>query len=228
MEDTTPPEITSAPGDQTLEATSPAGAIATFNFAATDVVDPAPSLSCDATSGAVFPFGPTPVSCTATDASGNSSVAMFTITVQDTMDPMITAAPPSATVEATGPSGASVTWFFDATDAADPALDLSCTPPQGVFGIGVTPVVCTATDDSGNSSSISFSITVEDTMPPEFQGLPLDDISVPADLPAGAVVNYDLPTAEDLVDTAVTRQLCAGVWLDLPVGEYAGELHRGG
>lgn len=203
VEDTTAPDITSAPGNQTIEATSPAGATAVFDFQATDLVDPAPALSCDASSGAVFPIGATAVTCTATDASGNSAIATFTITVEDTAAPIITAAPPDATFEATGPAGATVSWIFDAVDVADPAPALSCAPPQGVFAIGVTPVLCTATDAYGNASSVAFQITVQDTTPPTFTGLPLADLSVPATLPTGAVVTFPLPAAEDLVDTDV-------------------------
>ncbi|MGB5210434.1 MAG: HYR domain-containing protein [Gammaproteobacteria bacterium] len=217
--DTTPPQITSAPGNQTLEATSPAGAIAVFDFQATDVVDAVPSLSCDAMSGSTFPIGVTPVSCTATDSSGNSSVAMFSITVQDSIAPVITAAPPDATVEASSAAGATVSWVFMAVDNADPAPALSCTPAQGVFAIGTTPVVCTATDASGNSSSIGFQVTVQDTTPPEFLGLPLADISVPADLPAGAVVTYAQPAAQDLVDNYVTVTCLPASGSTFPLGD---------
>ncbi|MGB5622549.1 MAG: HYR domain-containing protein, partial [Gammaproteobacteria bacterium] len=116
-------------------------------------------------------------------------------------------------------AGATVSWVFDAVDVADPAPALSCTPPQGVFAIGVTPVVCSAVDAYGNASSVAFQITVEDTTSPAFTGLPLPDISVPATLPAGAVVTFSLPAAEDLVDTSVDVSCLPASGSTFPLGD---------
>ena len=68
---------------QTVEATSSAGAVATFAPTAVDLVDGAVAVSCDAGSGDVFPFGPTTVGCTASDAAGNVTLSpSITVTVQ--------------------------------------------------------------------------------------------------------------------------------------------------
>jgi hypothetical protein len=48
---------------------------------ATDLVDPTPKTVCVPPSGSVFAVGVTTVSCTATDASGNSATSSFTVTV---------------------------------------------------------------------------------------------------------------------------------------------------
>lgn len=84
--DSMPPTI-AIPPDQTLEATSLAGAVATFVVTATDTVDPNPTVTCEPTSGSMFPRGTTIVTCTAMDASGNTSSGSFNITVIDTTPP---------------------------------------------------------------------------------------------------------------------------------------------
>ena len=79
--DTTPP-VLSLPADETVEATGPTGAVVSFAATAKDDVDPSPTVSCTPPSGSMFAIGTTTVSCTATDASGNSATGSFTITVK--------------------------------------------------------------------------------------------------------------------------------------------------
>ena len=53
----------------------------TFAATATDNCDPSPTVTCSPASGSGFPIGTTTVTCTATDASGNSSLpCSFTVT----------------------------------------------------------------------------------------------------------------------------------------------------
>jgi len=51
--DTTPP-VLSLPGNRVLEATGPAGAVATFSATATDAVDGSRPVTCMPASGATF------------------------------------------------------------------------------------------------------------------------------------------------------------------------------
>jgi hypothetical protein len=165
--DRTAPEIETVP-DITVEATSPAGALVTFSSPdATDTVDPSPVVVCAPASGSVFPLGPTPVECTATDAAGNEASSTFTVTVEDTTPPVIETNP-DITAEATSFAGAVVTFGTPAaTDIADPAPVVVCNPPSGAtFPLGTTVVTCTATDASGNEASSVFNVTVVDTTPP--------------------------------------------------------------
>src|SRR5262249_11210631 len=83
VKDTTAPGPT-APSDRTPGATGAAGAPVTYTATATDVADPAPTVSCLPASGSTFPLGATTVNCTATDHSGNTSTASFHVTVKDT------------------------------------------------------------------------------------------------------------------------------------------------
>jgi hypothetical protein len=61
-------------------AKSPSGATANFTVSADDNFE-VKSFDCDHLSGAVFPVGKTPVTCTATDTAGNSSSASFNVSV---------------------------------------------------------------------------------------------------------------------------------------------------
>ncbi len=71
-EDTTPPVLT-VPPTITVDANSPQGAEVNYEAVADDDTDPTPVVSCVPPSGSVFPIGSTTVTCTATDASGNTS-----------------------------------------------------------------------------------------------------------------------------------------------------------
>ena len=83
-EDTTPPQIDGCE-DRTVPAQSAAGAVVEYEWiTVTDDVDPDPTVEFDPPSGSELPLGDTPVTATATDASGNSSVGYFTVTVAKT------------------------------------------------------------------------------------------------------------------------------------------------
>src|SRR5262249_27702794 len=80
--DTTPPAFV-APSDLVVRATGPGGAAVTLPaIAATDLVDPTPSVVTDHDSGTFAP-GTTAVTVTATDASGNTRIATFNVIVVD-------------------------------------------------------------------------------------------------------------------------------------------------
>ena len=116
VKDTTAPVIT-AP-NMTVEATQSTGwKVGTFAATATDAVGPV-TLTYSKSVGTVLPFGTTSVTVTAKDGAGNTSTATFTVLVQDTTPPVITA--PDMTVEATSPAGAKVTLSPTATDAVGP------------------------------------------------------------------------------------------------------------
>jgi len=88
VQDVTAPVLT-LPASQTLEATSPNGAIATFSATALDNVDGSVAVSLVPASGSMFPLGTTTVNATATDSSNNTATGSFTITVHDTTAPVI-------------------------------------------------------------------------------------------------------------------------------------------
>lgn len=199
--DTTSPVVT-VPGPITVEATAPNGATVTFAPTADDIVDGAIVPDCTPASGSVFALGSHQVDCTATDVAGNISVpASFSVTVVDTTPPAITV-PATTTAEATGASGASVTYSASATDLVNGSVAPSCLPSSGsTFPIGDTTVTCTASDLTGNSDSASFTVSVVDTTAP---GITVPSaVTAEATGPSGSSVTYSA-SATDLVDGPVT------------------------
>jgi len=196
--DATQPNIT-VPGNMTVEATGPSGAVVNFTATATDSVDPSVLPVCVPPSGSTFPLGTTNVTCTATDDAGNSRTGNFNVTVVDTTPPALTL-PANITEEATGPSGKVVTFSATATDLVDGARPVTCVPPSGsTFPIATTTVNCSASDTRGNTANSSFTVTVQDTTPPTLT-LP-SNITQEATGPAGNAVTYSA-SATDLVDGA--------------------------
>jgi hypothetical protein len=197
----TAPTLT-LPADQTVEATGPTGAVVTYTATANDVQDGALTPICSPASGSTVPLGVTQVNCSVTDSGGLATSGMFNVTVVDTTAPTLNL-PANITSEATGPSGAVVTYTATATDAVDPTPTVSCTPASGsTFPLDVTTTVnCTATDAHGNSATGSFTVKVVDTTPPTLT-LPAN-ITTQATGNSQAAVTYTA-TATDLVDGSVS------------------------
>jgi len=78
VEDTTPPTL-SMPAGVTEEATSAAGAAVTFSVSASDLVDGPVAVVCAPVSGSTFAVGDTTVTCSATDAAGNTGAGSFVV-----------------------------------------------------------------------------------------------------------------------------------------------------
>ena len=67
----------------------------------------------------------------------------------------------NATVKATSPDGAVVSYTATAVDNVDGPSGVTCTPASGtVFKVGTTTVTCTSVDKKGNSRSVVLVITV--------------------------------------------------------------------
>ena len=81
--DTTAPTLVGLPSDVTATTSDTSGRTVTYDPpTATDTVDASPRLACAPESGSRFAVGTTNVTCTATDASGNSSSGTFLVTVR--------------------------------------------------------------------------------------------------------------------------------------------------
>jgi hypothetical protein len=204
--DTTPPVVT-VPANILQEATSAAGAAVSFSASATDTVAGTLTPTCTPASGTTFPLGATTVKCSATDGF-NTGQSSFTVTVRDTTSPVVTV-PPNVVREATGPSGAVVTFPpASAIDLVAGSLPAACTPTSGAtFPLGTTTVVCSASDGT-NTGTGSFTVTVRDTTPPVITGTP-GNIAVFGGT-GGVVVTYALPTAFDIV-SGVRTVTCSPV-----------------
>src|SRR5206468_2865001 len=127
---------------------------------------PGVTISCNPPTGSSFSTGTTPVTCTAIDAAGNTSTCTFTVTVNETEPPVLVC--PANVVTNTAPGQcAQVVGYAPVASDNCPSVTVSCNPPTGSgFGSGATPVTCTATDAASNSSSCSFTVTVNDMEPP--------------------------------------------------------------
>ena len=82
--DTTAPTLRGVPSDIAVTTSEASGRTVSFTDpTATDAVDPSPSVGCDPESGWLFPVGTTEVTCTASDAHGNTSdSSTFRVTVR--------------------------------------------------------------------------------------------------------------------------------------------------
>jgi len=202
--DTTAPVVT-VPSSITAAAAGPAGVTVTFSALATDSVSGSLATACAPASGSLFPLGTTSVTCSATDAKGNTGSSVFTVTVRDMTAPAVSV-PGSIVAEAAGPGGANVAFSASATDAVSGGLSATCAPASGsLFPLGATTVSCSATDPAGNTGSNSFTVTVRDTTAPTLT-LPAP-ITVAATSASGATVTFTA-TATDKVGGAITP-VCA-------------------
>ena len=150
--------------DETVEATSAAGAIANYTSpATTDAIDGAGVATCSPASGSFFNFGNTTVTCNAMDSNGNPATeTSFVVHVVDTTAPVI-ATHTDLSVITNNNLGTIVTYTSPSTaDIVDGSGSASCSPASGsFFPVGSTLVTCSATDAHGNSAQpVTFSVQV--------------------------------------------------------------------
>lgn len=95
--------------------------------------------------------------------------------------------PHDSIVETSGPYGRTVMYRVNASDIVDGTLNAICNPiSNSTFSLGETKVTCRAVDKSGNVTTQSFTIRVEDNTPPE---------TIIASASAGIVGNIELNTS---------------------------------
>ncbi len=147
-----------------------------YDFRFTPNGGPLASLFCGNISVQVVSANSTFNNVFTTNFNGQAKV---TIGSEDTTPPMIVC-PTNITAQChytNGLAGAYVSYPTPVvTDNCDPNPTVVCTPPSGSFFALPPPpanstnyvVTCVASDASGNTNECSFTITVQDTMPPEF------------------------------------------------------------
>jgi len=169
VQDDTPPVLT-PPSSETVEQTSLDGTPVILGTAtATDNCEGAVTLSDDAPD--VYPLGETIVTFSAVDASGNMTEEKVTVTVLDTTPPTQTNIPENVTLEQETLHGTAYDIGMpQVSDICDAEPDLVSDAPD-VYPLGRTEVVFTATDDSGNVSTASTWVTVEDTTAPVLESV---------------------------------------------------------
>ena len=173
------PVIIACPSDTTV-STDPLICGAVVNWTLPTASDNCPGVTLTSThnSGDLFPTGTTTVTCTATDAAGNTATCSFDVTVTDTEAPVFTNCPSDIAVDNDpGICGAIVNWTAPtAADNCSAVTLVSNYNPGDLFPTGTAVVTYTATDAMGNSFTCSFDVTVNDVEEPVISGL--SDISV--------------------------------------------------
>ena len=172
-------------------------------------------------SGSTFLIGETIITYEITDLQGNSSTCSFTVIVNDEEDPEITC---PADISITLPDGdceGIVNYALPIANDNCGIADLSLTEgfeSGELFPVGTTLVTYVTTDDTGNTASCSFNVTLTENVTPV--------IDCPTDIEVdndpglcGAIVNYTPPIGVDNCDgatTALTAGLVTGS--EFPVG----------
>ncbi|MEZ4756759.1 MAG: HYR domain-containing protein [Flavobacteriales bacterium] len=178
--DVTAPIITSCPNTVTLTVPN-AGDVAipytypvpTSNDCGTVVAE----LITGLMPGENFPVGETEVRWRISDASGNFSECLFTVTVGSNDAPQLSC-PTLPPVPATGASCSAVVNYtppvaVDLQDGNIPAsLAAGSLPPGSTFPLGNSLVTYSAQDADGNTATCSFTVTVVDNIAPVFDNCP--------------------------------------------------------
>lgn len=164
-DDTTPPVMLCPTNVLKLVSIGEGSANVDFTTSATDNLDPAPAVNCEPPSGSIFLVGTTLVHCTARDIYSNTNQCSFTVTVEvlppDTTPPTLSCPGYLLTMVVAGQDSAPVSFVVNASDERDPAPSVICNPASGSeFPLGVTTVICTATDAAGNASQCALSVAV--------------------------------------------------------------------
>lgn len=123
----------------------------------------APTVTLSNTSFSCANRGVNQVVLTATDASGNVSTAVKTVTVVDNAAPVLATVPTNRIV---GLCNAAVNYTYSVTDNCGFTVTRTAGLPSGSsFPAGVTTVTHVFADASGNSVNHSFTVTVVDGSP---------------------------------------------------------------
>ena len=206
VQDTTAPEFSFVPADYTVECSDEMpmdDATASDNCGEVTIEVSSETTAGDAAGNYVIVR-----TFTATDDAGNSASATQTITVQDTTAPEFTFVPADYTVECSDEMP-----MDDATAAdncGEVTIEVSSETTAGdAAGNYVIVRTFVATDDAGNSSSVTQTITVQDTTAPEFTFVPAD---------------YTVECSDEMpMDDATASDNCGEVTIDVTSETTAGD-----
>lgn len=178
VEDKTPPTLSGCPNDISV-VISGVNCDTILNWPAPLAIDNCPNISLSSlpASNTPFPAGAsTVVTYTAKDGSGNTATCSFNVSVQEKRPPTFSNCPSNFLLQNVDPCTAIPAWtaFPSAVDnCSSVVIDSSDYRPGDVFPVGVTIVTITATDESGNVDTCSFSVNVIG-IPPGFTKIPED------------------------------------------------------
>ncbi|MEZ4892512.1 MAG: HYR domain-containing protein [Saprospiraceae bacterium] len=174
----------------------------TYNSPTARANCPSVTQTAGLSSGSSFPVGVTTNIFKVTDADNTTSTCSFTVTVNDTEDPVITC-PPSQTLDCGTPLPS---YSGSITDNCPGPYSQTQTPAAGTPISGSIPVTLTATDAHGRQGSCSFTVTSTDI------GVPIifcpSNVSQNSSSAAcGANISYPAPTTSDDCGVSSVSQL---------------------
>lgn len=210
VNDTVRPAINECPGNITLVANSNCQAVANWTA-------PTSADNCSATTlrsthrpGETFTVGTTPVTYTATDASGNTAVCTFDVVVVDNASPVISGCVNADIVALANPScQANVSWTDPVVEGCGTVTLTSNHKRGDIFQLGTTEVIYTATDESGNSTSCKFNVVVKDQSAPVFTNS-FTEVNARASASCDAIVNWVEPSITDCGSVTVNKSHRSG------------------
>jgi uncharacterized repeat protein (TIGR01451 family) len=212
VNDTTAPMI-SCPAN-IVTSNDPGSCSATVNpgtATATDNCDSTPTIvgtrSDNQPLNAPYPKGTTIITWSATDDAGNTSSCNQSVTVNDTEAPTISCPANITKNNDPGVCGAVVTYTAPVGSDNCPGATTAQTaglPSGSTFPVGTTTNTFEVTDSSGNKTSCSFTVTVNDVEKPVIS-CPSSQTLEPT-CPSGAVGNWTAPVGTDNCPGAVTTR----------------------
>src|ERR1051325_9604337 len=138
---------------------------------------------------------------TATDACGNSTNRVQTITVRDAKPPVITP-PQDLTLECPADTSTNHTGVATAQDGCNAVtIGYSDVASNGCSGAMVIARTWTASDACNNSASVVQTITIRDTRPPTL------------DIPSDRVLECPADTSTNNTGTAAAQDSCSAIGL---------------
>jgi hypothetical protein len=224
--DTAGPTFSNVPANVTVEANGAAGSAVNYTApTASDAVDGPAVVTCNPPSGSTFPLGGTTVTCSATDAHGNTGTTTFSVSVVDTTKPSLIVPADRAVyaetadgISAQSPAVAQFLSEAQAADTVDPNPHISNNAPN-FFTVGTHVVTFTASDASGNAISRDATLDVRPLPPagttppplptPPAPTRPKDVTGLKAEAGDARVrLSWQIPAGVDHV--VVTHQLSVG------------------
>lgn len=144
-------------------------------------------------------IGPNSVNFTIVDVSNNVTTGNPTVTILDSVAPVVTVYPPDTVYVGSNTCAALVNWkpFIQVFDACSPTFTISSAQPDVLLLGGGTHVLqFTVEDMYGNSRGHSHTFHVIDTFPPVITGVPAD-VTLAANSNCEAPYSWTSPTASD-------------------------------
>jgi len=191
-----------APVTVSLSASDTGSGVASITFTVvtvspTGTVTSTNTVAASSTAFTVSANGVSTITYHATDVAGNAEPDKNLVVRVDTEAPLL-AIPVGVTADATSPTGAIVDYTVTAADNSGLVPSIVCAPPSGsTFPIGTSTVSCTASDAAGNSSSGSFTLTVNG---PSAQASNLITVVQSLNLPSGTSTSLTT-TLQNAIDS---------------------------